>query len=830
MFLRNLFLVILYCFSIAVFAQISEDIPPISASNDKVADQVNRMLTVSLPFVDEQALRTEDAEEDGIKDIPWRFGFPINIGFDLKKNGLMMELADGGTVWLLRLHSSDAISLNFNFEKFQIPTGAHMHIYSPNHSEMLGAFTHLNNREDSIFATTIIKSDEVILEYYEPENPEFEGIIKTGSIVHGYRDLQKKAEIFGASGACNFDVNCPEGSGWQDDKRSVAMMLLANNSRVCSGALVNNTLEDGTPYFLTANHCKVRADNVFIFNYEVATCRSGSEPSLTDAIMGCTLLSSSSSFYSSDFNLVRLSSAPPASYNVYYAGWSRLDEPANFSAGIHHPRGDVKKIALDFDKTVSTGYYIDGDDHWGVEKWDKGTTEDASSGSPLFNEQHRIIGQLHGGEASCFNDSVDFYGKFSTSWEAGPDSSEQLKYWLDPGFSGIEVLDGYDPNSTTLLTDAQLVALGVNNDIVCFDSLFPRIMFRNGGSNTLTSANIEYWLDGSLVNIISWTGSLVKGDLEPIQLPGIPIVTGNHELKAIISSPNGTTDQRPNNDELRQTFFSVEEATNIQLTLKTDDFGNETQWKLLNAAGSVFDSYSNYPSVNGGGTYLHQFCLYDGCFKYIIFDSFGDGLCCGSGQGSFFLEDVLGGDTIVFNDSFSTYADTTEFCVGDSCTILIDVKITPVSLNGVDDGAIKIIPIAGNPPFQYSWSNGSSTGDISNLIEGTYTLTIIDSLGCSASFDIEVGKATGIKTVDQSGLINIYPNPANDLIHVKLSGEINADRVTLRDLNGRTVLSQTLNAVDTKIYLKNLNAGIYILSVENSAGYPIVREKVIKID
>ena len=76
--------------------------------------------------------------------------------------------------------------------------------------------------------------------------------------------------------------------------------------------------------------------------------------------------------------------------------------------------------------------------HWRVADWEDGTTEPGSSGSPLFDADHRIVGQLHGGEASCSYNVNDYYGKFSTSWNNG------LSGWLDPNNTGTLVLDGID--------------------------------------------------------------------------------------------------------------------------------------------------------------------------------------------------------------------------------------------------------------------------------------------------------------------------------------------------------------------------------------------------
>jgi PKD repeat protein len=78
------------------------------------------------------------------------------------------------------------------------------------------------------------------------------------------------------------------------------------------------------------------------------------------------------------------------------------------------------------------------------------TTEGGSSGCPQFDQNHRIVGQLHGGPASCTNVSSDFYGKFSKSWENGTTAASRLKDWLDPNNSGITALDGMDPSCNKL--------------------------------------------------------------------------------------------------------------------------------------------------------------------------------------------------------------------------------------------------------------------------------------------------------------------------------------------------------------------------------------------
>ena len=244
-------------------------------------------------------------------------------------------------------------------------------------------------------------------------------------------------------------------------KRSVCRIVINSNKR-CTGSLVNNTRQDGKPYVLTAAHCigsQTEASSaVFLFNYESAECNGPDGPD-EDMISGSTLLSTgdtlgeNSNRDSLDFSLVELSINPPDSFHVYYAGWNRKSTPAAYTASIHHPRGDVKKIAFDNDPPESSyhaeDYYPEYVlySHWRILEWDAGTTEFGSSGGPLFDPQQRVIGMLTGGEAYCDKPFNDYFTKFDYSWNYYNDPLKSLKTWLDPINSGVMTLDGAEtPN------------------------------------------------------------------------------------------------------------------------------------------------------------------------------------------------------------------------------------------------------------------------------------------------------------------------------------------------------------------------------------------------
>ncbi len=422
------------------FAQLSQGGTPPSFSRTLTAGLDTRQM----PSIDVEQYLVEDSIDQSLGGIPFRFGAEIEVDFGLQNAGEWTTLSGGDRIWRLKVTSEGAYSINLIFDRYKLPPGAKLFIYNQDRSEILGAFTDLNNKRHGMLGTAPVPGDNIILEYFEPANAEFPGEVHLKTVVHAYRNIfGKDAQGFGHSGSCNNNVNCPVGDNWQDDKKAVAMILTQGGSRICSGSLINNVEQDLTPYFLTANHCLGGdATWVFMFHYESPTCSNVDGP-LNYTLSGSTRLANSST---SDFALLLIDEDPPEEWDLYWAGWNREDSPSPQSTAIHHPSGDIKKISFDYDPVTSTNYLsTTGTTHWRVGQWEDGTTEGGSSGSPLFDNNHRIVGQLHGGYASCTSITADWYGKFSMSWD-GSASNRRLKDWLDPENTGVMVLDGTGVN------------------------------------------------------------------------------------------------------------------------------------------------------------------------------------------------------------------------------------------------------------------------------------------------------------------------------------------------------------------------------------------------
>ena len=449
----------------SAFSQISSGGQPASFSKDLTSSVDSKIM----PLVDVEALLAEDAAES--KDVPYRFGNPFDVNYDLKNSGTWDVLENGDRLWRLRIMSRDAYSINLIYDRFVIPEGASFFVYNDDKDYVLGGFTHKNVQSTGDFATAPVRGDVIVLEYREPADAEFEGEIVVGRVVHAYKDVFGFGEKgFGDAGSCNNNVHCPEAVDWQDDVRASVMIINGSGSRICSGSMVNNVRQDLTPYFLTANHCLggTYSTWVFVFNYESPNCTNIDGP-LNQTVVGATLRANASA---SDFGLLELFSIPPESYNVFYGGWNAVDTAAHGVVGIHHPSGDIKKISWEFDPVTSSAYLglpNSGTSHWRVEVWDDGTTEPGSSGSPIYDNDHRVVGQLHGGWAACNFDTADYYGKISRSWADGASAASRLKDWLDPDNTGALVLDGRNaqgvsiahlplPNTTDTTNDYEVIA------------------------------------------------------------------------------------------------------------------------------------------------------------------------------------------------------------------------------------------------------------------------------------------------------------------------------------------------------------------------------------
>ncbi len=467
-------------------AQISNGGSPYS-----IMFQLNNNFTdMSFTSPDISKISTEDIlNESTNPNTPHRMGVSILVNKNLCNSGTVTEIKDVGKIWQLKLKIKDAKALGVYYDTFYIPDGGELFLYNHDKSQILGAYTHKNNPTDNLFATEFIQGDEVTLEYFQPKDITEEAIINISEIAYAYREIEFMYNKEVDSWYCMINVACEEGDNWQNQIKGAARMSIkiGSNYYWCSGSLINNTSNDRTPYFLSAAHCGEgsnagdRNQWIFYFNYEASTCNGSSSGS--NSMTGCQLKANDPSFADagSDFYLVEFNNTIPVSYDVFYNGWNRTNsaDDAGSGVGIHHPAGDIKKIST-YNTPLSPSTYWNGlPSHWKL-LWAETTNgksimQGGSSGSPIFDSNGLIMGDLTGGyqSNSCTTPSPAYYGKLWYSWDQnGTTTSTQLKSWLDPDNTGIEKLPGVSWETIPPIADYEVNASEITQgDTVFFTDL-----------------------------------------------------------------------------------------------------------------------------------------------------------------------------------------------------------------------------------------------------------------------------------------------------------------------------------------------------------------------
>jgi hypothetical protein len=412
---------------------------------------------VALATPDTEALRLAD-EERVVDGRVAHFSTPQEVKITPWSNGRWEILRSGHIRWRLRIASPGALSLSFAFDRYSMPAGGRLRIFSLQGGQEVGSFTDADNEAHSQLWSPPFLGDEALLEITIPFEQIDELQLRLTRVHHGYAGF---GEPEPKAGSCHRDVVCSEGALWSDATRSVAMITV-EGVRFCTGFLVNNTALDGRPFFLTASHCGIGPENaasvVVLWNHESPVCRDENAAKIAGSADATEVVDHLKNFQTgalfraafrpTDMVLLELDDPPKAEFAAYFAGWDRSGDPVTSSVVIHHPNTDAKRISFDFDAASTTLHLLDEPqrrgNHLRIANWDLGTTEGGSSGGPLFNREKRVVGVLHGGHAACGNQAADWFGRLATAWHGGGRPGTRLSDWLDPIGSDVTALDGLD--------------------------------------------------------------------------------------------------------------------------------------------------------------------------------------------------------------------------------------------------------------------------------------------------------------------------------------------------------------------------------------------------
>ena len=290
----------------------------------------------------------------------------------------------------------------------------------------------------------------------------------------------------------------------------------------------------------------------------------------------------------------------------------------------------------------------------------------------------------------------------------------------------------------------------------------PEIVIQNNGSTTLSSVDIEYYVDGGENVIYTWNGSLEFLQQDTIILPIDDItfwLSGSNTFTANILTANGTQDEYGYNNSHSSSFEDIHvypEGNTYTIKLITNNYGFQNSYTLEDINGTIISEQGNF---DNNTIYEDDLQLLAGCYKLKIVDSGDNGL---------------------------------EFWAQPN--------------QGV--GSFKILNS-----------------------DGATLFTFDPDFGGSASFEFGIGNITNIDNIVNPFTCVVYPNPASEILNIKINGNgNNTVKARLTNSIGRVVKEKEWYSIEKEtennIDLKNLTAGVYLLTIQN--GSHSRTEKVIK--
>lgn len=205
---------------------------------------------------------------------------------------------------------------------------------------------------------------------------------------------------------------------------------------------------------------------------------------------------------------------------------------------------------------------------------------------------------------------------------------------------------------------------GIELDILCGEHQgSPTFVIENTGVATVNTLDIELYIDGILLRTDSWTGSLLGGEIDVLTLNPITFPDGQSDFEIRLVLPNGQQDDFAlNNGRIKSVYVALG-GIELDLTIVTDNFSQQSGYELRDVNGNVLLSEDIIPNV---GTYETTICVDEGtCYTFVMLDTYGNGMCCSNGNGSYELKHQDG--TILASGGVFTFEDATSFCINDPC-------------------------------------------------------------------------------------------------------------------------------------------------------------------
>ena len=157
---------------------------------------------------------------------------------------------------------------------------------------------------------------------------------------------------------------------------------------------------------------------------------------------------------------------------------------------------------------------------------------------------------------------------------------------------------------------------------------------------------------------------------------------------------------------------------NLTLTIVLDNYPEETSWEIRNSSNTVVASGGTYGSQPDGSTVVENITLTDGNYTFTINDSYGDGICCAYGNGSYSLSD---GSSVIASGGAFGASESTTFCTSGGTPPPPPTCDTPTGLSATPtevDASLSWTAVSGAADYNIrarqvgtsAWTTGNNLG------------------------------------------------------------------------------------------------------------------------
>ncbi|HVA99569.1 MAG TPA: choice-of-anchor V domain-containing protein [Bacteroidia bacterium] len=367
---------------------------------------------------------------------------------------------------------------------------------------------------------------------------------------------------------------------------------------------------------------------------------------------------------------------------------------------------------------------------------------------------------------------------------------------------------------TPTADDAGISTIVTPSSTICSSSFTPVVTLKNFGTNTLTSATINYKTDTGVPATFAWTGSLATSATTNVTLPAQTTTAGSHTFTAYTSNPNGTTDTDNYNDTTITHFNAVPVASSVPFA---EGFEGTTfppsNWSIVNPDNSI--TWVRTTAAHQAGSASTEMDNYNYNGPGQTDDLITPPINCTS----------LSAVTLTFGIAYTYYNGSPAYY--DSLRVLVSNDCGQTYTSVYYKGGSNLASLAGGSGSEFVPTAAQWRTDTVSL--NTYAgSTILVDFRSTTEFgndlyidNINISAPTGIADLSKNkSTVELFPNPTTDLLTIRYNdAQAEPVNISLYSIDGKNIMNivsgnQQAGMHNQQISLKNSIAkGMYFVKI-----------------